>query len=51
LDLPPAVARAFVADMKAFHAERNAIKRDEIAARQMAALSEYQAPREKAVTA
>jgi hypothetical protein len=51
LDLPPAVARAFVADMKAFHAERNAIKRDEIAARQMAALSQYQAPREKAVTA
>jgi hypothetical protein len=30
LEVPPAVARAFVKDMKAFFAEKNAIKRDEI---------------------
>ena len=34
LDLPIEVAKAFVADMRAFHAEENAIKRDEIAARE-----------------
>jgi hypothetical protein len=33
LELPPAVARSFVKDMRAFFAEKNAIKRDEIAAR------------------
>jgi hypothetical protein len=30
LTLPPAVARRFVLDMRAFHAEPNAIKADEI---------------------
>ena len=34
IELPPAVARRFVEDMRAFHAEKNSIKRDEIAARQ-----------------
>ena len=38
IELPPAVARRFVEDMRAFHAEPNAIKRDEIAARQLHAL-------------
>jgi hypothetical protein len=33
LDLPMKVARAFLADLRAYHAEPNAIKRDEIAAR------------------
>jgi hypothetical protein len=33
--LPPAVARRFVDDMRAFHAEPNAIKADEIAGRQL----------------
>jgi hypothetical protein len=32
MELPPAVARRFVEDMRAFHAEPNAIKRDEVAA-------------------
>jgi hypothetical protein len=32
LELPPAVARSFMADLKAYYAEANAIKRDEIAA-------------------
>jgi hypothetical protein len=45
LDLPPAVARKFVADMCAYHAEPNAIKQDEIAARQLHALKPYEARR------
>jgi hypothetical protein len=35
IDMPPEVARRFVADMLAYFAEPNAIKRDEIAARQL----------------
>jgi hypothetical protein len=35
LEVPLAVARAFVKDMLAFHSEPNAIKRDEIAARRL----------------
>jgi hypothetical protein len=38
LELPPEVARRFFEDMRAFHRERNPIKRDEIAARQLHAL-------------
>jgi hypothetical protein len=33
--------------MRAYFAEQNAIKRDEIAARQLHALREHQGPREK----
>jgi hypothetical protein len=47
LDLPPAVARAFVDDMRAFFAEDNPIRRDGIAVRQLRALREHQGPREK----
>jgi hypothetical protein len=47
LDLPLDVAMAFVKDMRAFLAEPNAIKRDELASRQLHALREYQGPREK----
>jgi hypothetical protein len=43
LHLPPTVARRFVADMRAFTAEPNAVKRDEIAARQLDALELYHA--------
>jgi hypothetical protein len=39
IELPPAVARRFVEDMPAFHAETNAINPDKIAARQLHALS------------
>jgi len=46
LDLPPAAARAFVKDMRAYFAERDAIKRDAIAASQLRVLKEYQGPRE-----
>lgn len=35
IELPPAVARAFAEDARAFFAEPNAIKHDEIAARQL----------------
>ena len=47
IELPPAVARRFVQDMRAFHAEKNSIKRDEVAARQMHALRQLQGPRDK----
>jgi lipase chaperone LimK len=47
LDLPPAIARAFVADMKAFFAEENRYKQDEIALRQLHALKEHQGLRGK----
>ena len=47
LDLPPAVARAFVDDMRAYFAEENPIKRDGIALRQLHALSQQQGPRDK----
>jgi hypothetical protein len=36
-----AVARRFVKDMRVFHAEKNRIKADEIAARQLHALKQY----------
>jgi hypothetical protein len=42
LDLPMEVAKAFIKDMRAFHAE--SIRRDEIAARQLHALRSYQNP-------
>jgi hypothetical protein len=35
--------------LRAFFAEKNGVKRDEIAGRQMHVLREYQAPREKTV--
>jgi hypothetical protein len=46
VELPPEVARRFVADMEAFFAEPRAIKRDEIAARQLHALREHRKPRD-----
>jgi hypothetical protein len=49
IELPPEVAQRFVEDMHAYFAEKNGIKRDEIAGRQMHVLREYQAPREKPV--
>jgi hypothetical protein len=47
IELPPEIARRFFEDMRAFHRERKAIKRDEIAARQLHALREYRRPRER----
>ena len=47
LDLPIAVAHAFLKDMKAYFAEEDRLKRDEIALRQLHALREHQEPREQ----
>lgn len=41
IELPSAVARRFIDDMRAFDAEPNAIKQDEIAARQLHALRQH----------
>jgi hypothetical protein len=41
IELPPEVAREFLADKLAFFAENNAIKADAIAARQLHALRQY----------
>jgi hypothetical protein len=43
MELPPAVARNFVRDMQACFAEKNRIKADEIAARQLHALRQHYA--------
>jgi hypothetical protein len=45
--LPPDVAKAFARDMKAYFKATGQNKRDEIAARQRSALSEFQGPRDK----
>jgi hypothetical protein len=47
LELPPEVARRFFEDLRAYHRERNPIKADEIASRQLDALRQYQRPRDK----
>jgi hypothetical protein len=47
IELPPAIARRFVHNMRAYFAEKNAIRRDEIAARQVHALRQYQGPRDQ----
>jgi hypothetical protein len=47
LSVPPAAARAFVKDMRAFHAAKTGFEKDEIAARQLHALREHLQPGEK----
>jgi hypothetical protein len=46
-ELPPAVAKAFVRDMKAYFQADNQNQRDEIAPRQRSALSQHQGPRDR----
>jgi hypothetical protein len=46
IEIPPAAAKAFVKDMRAFHAAATGLERDAIAARQLHALREHQRPRE-----
>jgi hypothetical protein len=41
IELPPAVARRFVEDMRAFFTAPNSLKQDEIAARQLHALKQH----------
>jgi hypothetical protein len=43
IKLPPGLARRFAEDMRAYFAETNLIKRDEIAARQLHALKQHYA--------
>ncbi len=47
--IPPSVAKAFLKDMRAFFKAKGH-KADEIAARQMSILREYQGPGEKPIT-
>jgi len=47
LELPPESAKAFVRDRRLFFKAKDQNKRDEIAARQRSALSEFQGPRDK----
>jgi hypothetical protein len=47
IELPPEVAKAFVHDMRAFHAEKSPLKRVEIASRQIHVLREYQGKHER----
>ena len=47
IELPPEVARSFIKDMRAYFAEKDAIKRDEIAARQAWLLGQHLGQREK----
>jgi hypothetical protein len=42
IEIPPAAARAFMRDMRAFHAAKTGLEKDEIAARQLRALREHQ---------
>ncbi|WP_316172387.1 hypothetical protein [Bradyrhizobium sp. SZCCHNRI2049] len=44
LDLPPAVARAFMADLAAYRAAATGFDKDAIAARQLRALREHLRP-------
>jgi hypothetical protein len=46
MELPPDVARRFVEDMEAFHAEPNPLMRDRIALRQLQILREHRRPRD-----
>jgi len=41
LDLPIEVAKAFVRDMRAFHAAKDSLKKDEIAAKQLWLLKQH----------
>ena len=47
LELPGEIAKAFVHDMRAYYAEKGAIRRDEIAIRQLTILNEYLGRRER----
>jgi hypothetical protein len=47
IELPPEIVRRFFEDLRAYQRENNPIKANEIAARQLHALRQYQRPREK----
>jgi len=41
IEPPPKVAKAFVRDMRAFHAAKNSLKKDEIGAKQLWLLKQH----------
>ena len=41
IELPPEVAKTFVRDMRAFHAAKDSLKKDEIAATQLWLLKQH----------
>jgi hypothetical protein len=47
LDFAMQIAKAFARDMRAYFAEPDAVKRDEIAARQLHVLQQFQGYRDK----
>ena len=49
-DIPPDAARDFVADMRAYHAETDGHRRDQIAARQARLLNDHLPPKSKRMT-
>ena len=49
IELPPTIARDFVRDMRAFHAEKSPLKRDEIASRQIHVLRQFQGKNERPI--
>ena len=49
IEIPPDVAQRFVEDMRAFHAEKSPLKRDEIASRQIHVLRQYQGKSERPI--
>ena len=49
IEIPSAAAGAFVKDMRAFPAAKTGFEKDEIAARQLHALREFQRPGDKQI--
>jgi hypothetical protein len=49
IEIPPEVAEAFVRDMRAFYAEKNPLKREVIARRQIHVLRQYQEKHERPI--
>jgi hypothetical protein len=49
-DIPPDAARDFVADMRAYHAEKDGHQRDQIAARQARLLNDHLPSKSKRMT-
>jgi hypothetical protein len=47
IEIPPAATRSIVRDLRLYHATKDTIKRDEIAARQAWLLNQHLEPREK----
>ena len=49
IEIPSAAAKAFVKDMRAFHAAKTGLEKDEVAVRQLHALREFQRPGDKQI--